>query len=199
MSTSIAAIRLVLSFNLSITVPSEEAACRVDTQHCRPTEKDRRKEEDHPCVHPAKTTLVRKEAIAHLRANIPIDDPVKRLSSVGSAVALSARFPTAAITATIAHSACTPGTSTTPLVIVSATVAQGCNPLDTSNVQTANTSWYIVAWAANSNDSIASPPTTILTLCSLFLSSHRAQAGRQSYKVHKPMSRARRFSTRTPS
>ncbi len=90
MSTYIA-IRLVLSFDLSITVPSEEVAWRVSTRYCHPTEKDRRKEEDHPCDHSAmKTPVARKEAVAHIRAraSIPIDALVRRLLSVGIAAAL---------------------------------------------------------------------------------------------------------------
>ncbi len=87
MSTYIA-IPFVLSFNLSITVPSGEVAWRVSTRHCHLTEKDGRKEEDQPCGHSIIKTLARKEVSAHLRANIPIDALVKNLLSVGIAVAL---------------------------------------------------------------------------------------------------------------
>ncbi len=87
MSTYIA-IRFGLSFDLSITVPSEKVVWRVSVRHCHPTEKDRRKEEDQPCGHPVIKTLARKEVSAHLRANIPIDALVKKLLSAGIAVAL---------------------------------------------------------------------------------------------------------------
>ena len=87
MSTSIA-IRLVLSFNLSITVPSEEVTWRVSARHGHPTENDRRKEEDYPCDHSAIKTLAGKVASAHLRANIPKDALAKKLLSAVIAVAL---------------------------------------------------------------------------------------------------------------
>jgi hypothetical protein len=82
------AIRFVLSFNLSITVPSEKVARGVSTRQGHPTEKDRRKEEDQPCGHPVIKTLARKEASAHLRANIPIGALVRKLLSADIAVAL---------------------------------------------------------------------------------------------------------------
>ena len=81
-----AEIRFVLSFDLLTIIPFKQVTHGLSIRYL--TCEDRRKEEDRPCDHHATRMLAGKEASARLRANIPIDAPVKKFLSVGTAVAL---------------------------------------------------------------------------------------------------------------